>query len=198
MSNPPAQPDRVRAADAARSEVRRSVFALARRAGAQLISRPIFRGAQAQVRDVEPLAGARLARDLELSARATVREYISAAREAGHSWHDIGTAMNLRPNGDAQQAGDTVADAAYTYAAGHPGSENARRYGRSITWTCRSCDQIIGDLGVIAGPAFDERGHTDNCRRHIKAIDAWDTEWEEREDQRDAAQWEADQWEAGQ
>jgi hypothetical protein len=58
-------------------------------------------------------------------------DYVRAAREAGHSLQDIGTALGLVPGGDAQQAGETAAEAAFTYAAGHPDTEMARRYGNS-------------------------------------------------------------------
>ena len=71
------------------------------------------------VRDVDPLAGLAASGQLELAAREHASNYVRAAREAGHSWHDIGTALGVVPGGDAQQAGETVAEAAFTFAAGH-------------------------------------------------------------------------------
>jgi hypothetical protein len=173
---------------AARNLARRATFDLARAAGAETITRPAFAGAQATVSDVDPLAGLTASRRVELAAREHAVGYIRAAREAGHTWHDIGTALDLVPGGDAQQAGESVAEAAFTYAVGHPDTEHARRYGRSVAWTCRSCDRAISDHGLCNGPADDEVGHTDNCPRLAATIDAWDAEWEAIE-----ADWEAGQ-----
>jgi hypothetical protein len=147
----------------------------------------VFRGEkEPTVQDVEPLAGARAARDLELAARGTARDYIRQTREAGHGWDQIGQALGLVQGRDAGQEGATPADAAYTYAAGRPGTE-APWQPRSFGWTCRSCDQPIADRGLVQGPADDEPGHAEHCPRLAAAIAAWDAE---------AARWDAD-WEAG-
>jgi hypothetical protein len=146
---------------------------------AATVTRPMFPGdKEPTVRDVEPLAGARAARDLQLAARGTAREYIRQAREAGQSWEQIGQALGVAPGADADQAGLTVAEAAYTYAAGSPHTDTAVRYGRSFVWHCPSCDQAISDCGLIAGPADDELGHTGDCPRLAAAIAEWDTGWE--------------------
>lgn len=56
---------------AARETVRREAARLARDSIAQNVTRPMFRGdKEPTVRDVEPLAGARAARDIELAATA--------------------------------------------------------------------------------------------------------------------------------
>ena len=167
-----------RRAYAVRSEARRAAFLIARAAGAQQFSRPLYPGAETDTVDVEPLPGARAARDLEYAARATARDYIRQAREAGQSWQQIGRALGLTPNGDADQVGATVAEAAYTYAAGSPYSDTAVRYGRSFTWRCTSCDQAIGDRGLIAGPAEDEHGHAEGCIRLAAAVAEWNAGWE--------------------
>jgi hypothetical protein len=120
-------------------------------------------------------------------AREHAADYVRAAREGGHSWHDIGDALGLVPGPDAQQARDTIAEAAFSYAAGHPDTENTRRYGRSVTWNCHACDQAISDHGLSARPAEYERGHTEKCPRLAATIAAWDAEWEAAE-----ADWEAD------
>jgi hypothetical protein len=172
----------------ARETARRAAFRLARDAGAAIVTRPMYRSAaEPAVRDIEPLAGARAARDLELAASGTVRDYIRQAREAGHGWDQIGQALGQNPGRDARQEGATVADAAYTYAAGRPETEAPWRP-RSFGWTCRSCDQQITDRGLIQGPTDDELGHADGCRRLAADIAAWDAE---------AARWDAE-WEAGQ
>jgi hypothetical protein len=130
------------------------------------------------VHDLEPLTGARAARDIELAARHDARQYIRQAREAGHSWHQIGHTLGITPNADADQAGLTVAEAAYTYAAGSPYTDTAVRYGRSFVWRCRSCDQAISDRGLLAGPADDEVGHTGDCARLAAAVAEWDARLE--------------------
>jgi hypothetical protein len=118
---------------AARWAARHAAIGLARDEGAQAISRPTFRGAQTTIQDVEALAGLRAARQIELGARFSTRNYVRDAREAGHTWQEIGTALDLIPGGEADLAGDTIAEAAYSYAAGRPDTESAWRYGRSFS-----------------------------------------------------------------
>ena len=166
--------ERARASGAAR----RALINLARDRGAEYITPEAYRGSDRTVRDLEPLTGARAARDIELGARHAARDYIRQAREAGHGWDQIGHALGVAPNADTDQAGLTVAEAAYTYAAGSPHTDTAVRYGRSFVWRCRSCDQAISDHGLIAGPADAEPGHSDNCPRLAAAITEWDAGWE--------------------
>jgi len=167
---------REKAVSDARRAARRAAIDLARDQGAQVISRPAFRGAQSTIQDVEPLAGLRAAREVELGARYNARSYVRDAREAGHTWQQIGTALDLSPGGEADIAGSTVAEAAYSYAAGSPDTETARRYGRSFSWTCGSCESLISDHGLCNGPADDERGHADDCARLAATIAARDAE----------------------
>jgi len=166
--------ERARASDAAR----RALIGLARDRGAELITRQAYHGSDMTIRDLQPLAGARAARDIELGARHAAREYIRQAREAGHSWDQIGHALGVSPDADADQAGLTVAEAAYTYAAGSPHTDTAVQYGRSFVWRCRSCDQAISDRGLIAGLADDELGHAEDCSRLAAAIAERDVGWE--------------------
>ena len=163
---------------AIRDHARRAVAGLARDRGAEFTTREASRGSGLTVRDLEPLTGARTARDIELGARHAARDYIRQAREAGRTWDQIGRALGVAPGADADQAGLTVAEAAYTYAAGSPDTDTAIRYGRSFLWRCRSCDQAISDRGQIAGPADDEIGHTSGCPRQAAAIADWDAGWE--------------------
>jgi hypothetical protein len=177
MAEPETSPEQRR--DAAREAAHRETFRLARDSGAAIVTRPMFPGDnEPTVRDVEPLAGAQAARDLELAARRTARDYIRQAREAGHSWDQVGQALGLTPNADADQAGPAVADAAYTYAVGRPDTDTAIRYCRSFVWRCQSCDQAVSDRGLIAGPADNEIGHGEACPRQAAAIVEWDTGWE--------------------
>ena len=173
---------------AAREAVRADAFRLARDSGSQIITRRMFSDRpEPTVRDVEPLAGAQAARDLEHASRRTARDYVRQARETGHEWDQIGDALGLQAGRDADQQGASPADAAYTYAAGRPDTEAPWR-ARSFAWKCRSCDELILDHGPIQGPADDELGHADDCPRHAAAIAAWNAE---------AERWDAE-WEAGQ
>jgi sugar phosphate isomerase/epimerase len=174
MPHQPRNPDeRTRASDAAR----RALIGLARDRGAEFITRPMFTDSEMTVRDLEPLDGARAARDIELGARHAAREYIRQAREAEHSWDQIGQALAIAPNAEADQTGPTVAEATFTYTAGHPDTE-APWQPRTFLWTCRSCDQPISDRGLIGGPADDELGHAEDCPRLATAIAEWNAGWE--------------------
>jgi hypothetical protein len=170
--------ERARQFAAARGHTRRAVFDLARNRGAEFTARPTSGEPGSPIRDLEPLTGARAARDIELASRHAAREYIRDAREAGHGWGQIGHALGLAPGADADQAGLTVGEAAYTYAAGSPCTDTAVRYGWSFVWRCRSCDQAISDRGLIARPADNEIGHTGDCGRLAAAVAEWDASWE--------------------
>ena len=149
--------------NAVRNEARNATRRLAVDAGAQIITRPLYTGSDLTVRD------------LELAARRLALDYICQAREAGHSWHDIGTTMGLTPD---RRSGHTIADAAFDYAAGDPDSHYARTYGRTVGWTCTTCSKTILDHGLDNGPADDERGHAPGCTRLARTIQARDAEWE--------------------
>jgi hypothetical protein len=164
--------DREKTYAAARRAAGSATHQLALDAGAELITRPLFVGADVTTRDVEPVVGLQASHDLELAAQDIARTYVRQAREAGLSWHDIGTALHLG------SAGRTPAEAAFTYAAGDPDTHHARTYGPSITWTCTSCSKTISDHGLESSPADDERGHAPGCRRLARTIQAWQAEWE--------------------
>jgi hypothetical protein len=172
--------ERARQFAAIRDHARQTVAGLARCRGAEFITREADRRSGMTVRDLEPLTGACAARDIELGARHAARDYIRQAREAGHSWEQIGHALGVAPNADADadQGGLSVAEAAYTYAAGSPYTDTAVQYGRSFPWRCRSCDQVISDRGLIDGPADDEPGHAHNCPRLAAAVADWNAGWE--------------------
>src|SRR5262249_55930228 len=155
-----------------------AIRGLVRDRGAETITRPNFPGSRLMVHDLEPLTGARAARDIELTARHAARDYIRQAREAGHGWDQIGHALGLTPGTGADQAGQAVAEATYPYAAGTPHPDTAIRYGRSFTWRCASCEQVVSDHGLIAGPHDNEIGHAEGCGRLAAAVAEWDASWE--------------------
>src|SRR5262249_57346696 len=69
---------------AIRDHARRAVISLARDRGAELTTRPMVRDSGLTVYDLEPLTGARAARDIELAARHAARAYIRQAPAPGH------------------------------------------------------------------------------------------------------------------
>jgi hypothetical protein len=161
---------------AASRAARRAAIDLARSEGTQLTARPAFPGSQIVTTDLRPLEGARALRRIEIGARQEALEYIRQAREDGASWDQIGRTLGLSPG--TGESGTTVAEAAYTYAAGSPDTDLARRYDRSFGWVCGTCQRFIDDRGVQTGPADDEHGHTETCQRLAQTITAWETQWE--------------------
>ena len=153
---------------AASAAARRAAIDLARREGTPLTARAAFPGSEIVTSDLRPLDGARAARRIEVGARAEAREYIRQARDDGASWDQIGRVLGLTSG----TAGTTVAEAAYTYAAGDPDSGLARRHGRSFGWVCWTCQQVIDDRGIQVGPADGEHGHTESCQRLAQTIAA--------------------------
>ena len=172
--NGPQNPGAGQRAAAARETARREAQRLARDTGAQTVTRPVLPGGP-DMPDVEPLAGAAAARDLELASHRTARDYIARARQAGHDWQHIGTALGLRPGGD--QPGATPADAAWAYAAGPPETDAPWRP-RTFAWTCQACGRAVADQGPDAGSPQDaEPGHTADCPGLAAKTAAWDAAW---------------------
>jgi hypothetical protein len=53
---------------------------------------------------------------------------------------------------------------------------------RTVSWTCASCGEWITDSGPYNGhPDDDERGHAEDCARHLAEAAAYqarmDAEW---------------------
>ena len=90
----------------------------------------------------------------------------------------IGAALGLPSGGDVG-AGETIAEAAFGYAAGPPGSHWNRTYGPSVTWRCLACSGLVSDRGPVSGPRDDEPGHAAGCQRLAAAVAAWDASWAE-------------------
>lgn len=171
----------------ARHEVLAAVQRLVREAGGQFVTRPMFSSDPdgPAVRDAEPIAGLGAARAAELAARRLARGYARAAREDGRTWQEIGAALGLLAGGD-DGAGDTIAEAAFSYAAGAAGTDYDRSYGRSFAWRCRGCGGLVSDRGPFGGPVDDEPGHADNCERHAADVAAWDASWAEPDEESQA------------
>ncbi|MFI6391511.1 hypothetical protein [Nonomuraea sp. NPDC050540] len=139
--------------------------------GQQAIAiRPIFPGALSHDRVADPLPGLWAAKLLAALARAEIGRQARHAREAGHTWHEIGQALEL-PNDDHR----ALSEAAFEYMTeGGYGDPN-------VTWRCPdlACGQLILDYGPYNGHPDDcERGHATACERHGRELAAW---YDERE-----------------
>src|SRR5215472_7220666 len=174
----PGQTPREGLHDRSRQEVLAAVQRIVRDTGGPFVTRPLVSGEPdgPSTRDAEPLAGLRTARAAELAARGLARRYVRAAREDGHSWAVIGAALGLPSGGDVG-AGETIAEAAFRYAAGPADSHWNRTYGPSVTWRCPACGGLISDRGPVSGPYDDEPGHNAACQRLAAAVAAWETSW---------------------
>jgi hypothetical protein len=178
MTNPDADPDSRRAlARTARDTVRREAFTIARDTGTPLITRPVYRGAGVNTRDIDPLHGIRAARYLELASRAQARDYIRAARETGHTWRTIASALELEHTRDPDIADRPLDELAYSYAAGEPDPDWPWR-ARSFVWHCPACDQAISDAEPANHPLDDQRGHERDCARLAAEAAGWEAQWE--------------------
>ncbi len=75
------------------------------------------------VRDAESMAGLRAARRLQVAAEGLARGYMQQAREDGHTWHEIGTALGLARMAADQET--SLSQAAYDHAVGDPRTDHA-------------------------------------------------------------------------
>jgi hypothetical protein len=168
--------------DRARQEVHAAIQRIVLGTGGHIVTRPIVSSEPdgPATRDAEPLAGLGAARAAELAARGLARRYVRAAREDGHSWTVIGAVLGLPSGGDAG-AGETIAEAAFRYAAGPPNSHWNQTYGPSVTWRCPACGGLVSDRGPASGPRDDEPGHNAGCQRLATAVAAWEASWADEE-----------------
>ena len=178
----PGQTPREGLHDRSRQEVLAAVQRIVRDTGGQLVTRPIVSSEPdgPTTRDAEPLAGLCTARAAELAARGLARRYVRAAREDGHSWTVIGAALRLTSGGYVG-AGETIAGAAFRYAAGSADSHWNRTYSPSVTWRGPACGGLVSDRGPVSGPHDDEPGHNAGCQRLAAAVAAWEASWADEE-----------------
>jgi hypothetical protein len=158
----------------ARQWTRRAALGIVSETGGRTVKRSVFRRSAEHdmtIIDAEPMAGLRAATSLMHAALQLTTDYIRQAREDGHSWHEIGIALNL---GDHADPSESVACAAYDYAGDSRGNG-----WRSFAWSCPACHQTVIDNGPEVGhPADAEAGHADDCPRLASAIAAWGALWE--------------------
>jgi hypothetical protein len=150
---------------------------IAQELGENLVKRPVFRDRPdlgMTTKDVEPLLGLDVTARLKRAAHLLSLDYVRYAREAGHSWQEIATALDL-----IDSAGSEVgaAAAAYEYATRKSGGTWS-----SFAWVCPACRSTVVDRGPEAGhPADCEPGHQDGCSRLATAVVDWDASWGEED-----------------
>jgi hypothetical protein len=128
-----------------------------------------------------PLVGLWAAECLAKRASREISAHARRARESGHSWYEIGRALDMEP-----VDGRSVAEAAYERFAGLPGSWSFN--GPSFTWRCPACDRVISDHGPYEShPDDNQPGHADGCARLRREIDRWRSSWNDAPDGREEA-----------
>jgi hypothetical protein len=126
---------------------------------------------------VDSLDQLRAAFELERAASLVSHDHCRAAREAGYTWHQIGTALTGLAPSTNPRISHQIAETAYSYANPR-GTRFARAEEAPFTWTCRTCNEAIADYGLTGHPAFDEQGHAPGCSRLLRTIRARQPELE--------------------
>jgi hypothetical protein len=114
-----------------------------------------------------PLAGAWAAHQLWRCARGEMVSQVRRAREAGHSWEEIGRTLAFKPDADR-----TVAEATFEQMTGSaaPWSPHCP----SFVWRCAACVRVISDRGPYERhPADNESGHSEDCVRLAGEVERW-------------------------
>jgi hypothetical protein len=128
-----------------------------------------------------PLAGLQAADWVVQRAGQEIHQHVHRAREAGHSWEQIGQALDMRP-----VDGRSVAESAYERLAGPPASWPLQ--GTSFTWRCPACDRVSSDRGPYEShPDDNQPGHAKDCPRLATELARWRASWDDTPDGRDMA-----------
>jgi hypothetical protein len=92
---------------------------------------------------------------------------VRRAREAGHSWEEVGRTLAFKPDADR-----TVAEAAYEQMTGSATSWSS--HGPLFVWRCTACVRVISDRGPYERhPADNESGHAEDCSRLAAEVKRW-------------------------
>jgi hypothetical protein len=128
-----------------------------------------------------PLAGLWAADYLGQRASREVATHARRAREAGHSWGEIGHALGVDP-GERRRAGE----AAFERFAGSPTSWPVQ--GPSFVWRCPGCGRLISDRGPYEShPDDNQPGHATDCSRLAAELARWRASWDDTPDGRDVS-----------
>jgi len=116
----------------------------------------------------------RVARRLELAARMETVQLVKTARADGMGWREIGALLGLGP--DAIEDGVSVAEAAFSFAAGRHAADTWDV--AVFWWTCPACGETVSDRGPGHGhPQDAEPGHAGDCQRLAAAVAASGAQW---------------------
>jgi hypothetical protein len=153
----------------ARQEVRRAVDVMVTEAPGRTIA-PLRSTARAwpgaNIVEPEPIVGLESAHAIE-HAHALIKDLIRLARQAGHSWYEVGEALDL--HWEAVAAKESIADVAYGYALEY----QADRGMRAVTWMCPACQQLVTDRSPFRELPAQEEGHAEDCARWTAEFAEW-------------------------
>ncbi|MEJ2865313.1 hypothetical protein [Actinomycetospora flava] len=142
------------------------------------LSRPVL---------ADPLAGVRAGRLVAEVAAGALREWALRARGAGHSWDAVGHALELPTTTE----GSAREEAAWEWLIEHrppppTASATAGMQPASAVWTCTTCRARVRDRGPFASHPDDrEQGHEHDCTRRAAALEAWQRQTGDDEDDED-------------
>lgn len=120
---------------------------------------------QTSISDPAVLTGVWAVDYLSHVARRDMRARVGLARDAGHTWAEIGRVLKLRPEDRA------LGEAAFEYVLGPPVPGS---WERALSWRCTACGRSVQDVGPYNGhPADCDLGHAGDCRRLAADVAAW-------------------------
>lgn len=159
-----------------REDVRSTIFRTLRAGGPDtIVQRPLL-GSSSLTTDepASPADAVQVARMIANAARGWMREYARKARGAGVPWRDLAGPLGIEPDED----GDTdLADEAFLAVANKP---SMRFDPITTSWRCDTCQQYVTDSGPGGGHPVDcERGHAEDCARHLTEIATYENRWNE-------------------
>jgi hypothetical protein len=135
--------------------------------------RPRYDGDKCPEPAPSPLAGVQAADWVVQRAGQAIHQHARRAREADHSWEQIGQALNMRP-----VDGRSVAESAYERVAGRPADWYFS--GPSFTWHCPACGRVIADRGPYEShPDDNQPGHAAECARLADELHRWRASWDD-------------------
>jgi hypothetical protein len=122
-----------------------------------------------------PLTGLWAADGLLNRVSQEVQRHARHAREAGHTWAEIGHALDIKP-GD----GRSVAETAYERFTGTPVGWPLS--GPGFTWRCPHCERVISDRGPYEShPDDNQPGHAPDCTRLAAELSGWHSSWDDND-----------------
>jgi hypothetical protein len=154
-----------------REDVRSTIFRALRAGGRDAVVQRRLRGSSSLTTDepASPADAVQVARLIATAARGWMREYARKARGAGVPWHDLAGPLGIEQDEDGYN--DLAAEAFLAVA-----EKPSMRFDPIRTsWRCDTCQQYVTDSGPNGHPVDCERGHAEDCARHLAEITAYES-----------------------